>query len=137
MRGGTYDELLHFLNTRELTHLITYFSKFSQRDKDTKDTAVALFNEHKDDPDTLVKKLNSLMMRNDFHFNRDYEEALELANYNKTKFPGEWKTKLHTKFETPEEYALDDAIRRYIILNQPPAQSQPFVQPPPGTYRGV
>jgi hypothetical protein len=132
MRGGTYDELLRFLNTRELTHLSTYFSKCSQRDKDK---AVALFNEHKD-PDTLVTKLNSLML-NDGYFKHDYDNALYVANYNKTNFPGEWKTKLHTMFETPEEYALDDAIRRYIIRNQPPAQSQPFVQPPPGTYRGV
>ena len=47
--GGTYEELLYFLKTRELPKLITYFSNCSQ---DTKDTAVALFkNEH--DPSTL------------------------------------------------------------------------------------
>jgi hypothetical protein len=133
MRGGTYDELLHFLNTRELTHLSTYFSKCSQRDKDK---AVTLFNEHNRDPDTLVKKLNILML-NDGYFKYDYDNALYVAIYNKDKFPETWKTILNTKFETPEEYALDDATRRYIIRNQPPAQSQPFVQPPPGTDRGV
>ncbi len=154
MRGGTYDELLRFLNTRELTNLSTYFSKCSQIDKDK---AVALFNEHNRDPDTLVKKLNSLMpssvavfgnppaaaaaaaapSRNDFYFNQDYEDALYVANYNKTKFPETWKTILNTEFETPEEYALDDATRRDIIRKQPPAPFKQFVQPPPGTYGGV
>jgi hypothetical protein len=158
MRGGSYEKLLEFLKTRELTNLSTYFSKCSQIDKDK---AVALFNEHKDDPDTLVKKLNSLMpsrvavfgnppaaaaaaaaaapSSNDFYYNQDYENALYVANHNKTRFPDTWKTKLDTNFETPfetpEEYAHAFATRSQI--REPPAQSQPFVRPPPGTYGGV
>jgi len=146
MRGGTYEELLYFLQTRELPKLNTYFSNCSQ---DTKDTAVALFkNEH--DPSTLVKKLNSLMPSSvavfgnppaasapSRFFQKDYDDALYVANYTKTTFPDAWKQRLNTKFETPEEYALDDATRRDIIRKQPRAQFKQFVQPPPGTYGGV
>ena len=68
--------------------------------------------------------------RNEFYFNRDYAEALELANHNKTNFPETWKTKLHnTEFGTPEAYALDFATQRAIERNQPPAPFQPFVKP--------
>jgi len=153
MRGGSYEDLIYFLRTRELPKLITYFSNCDQRDKDKAVELVELYKQYKLDPDTLVKKLNSLMPISvsvfgtpatpatpatpSKHFNLFYDDALYLANYNKTKYPDTWKAILHTTFETPEDYALDAATRSEITYMAPPPAYKPFVQPAPGTYGGV
>jgi len=134
MRGGTYEQLLGFLDTRH--HEFTKFPMlrlyFSNCDQRIKDAAVLLYDAHKLEPRRLEQSLSELRL-----FEIDYSNALYSANYNKTKFPEEWKTKLDTKFETPEQYALDFATRSAIIRKQPPAQSKIFYQPASGTFGGV
>jgi hypothetical protein len=58
MRGGTYEELIRFLNERELTTLSSYFSKCKPKIKSKAVTLYYMFNSQ---PDRLTESLTDLM----------------------------------------------------------------------------
>jgi len=159
MRGGNFDELIKFLTTHEETVLHDHFSKSTGLDRIVPTNIFNKFKSNEITQHELLEQLNARMVTDlpyqgrvrgftpthtpdptptPTYYQRDYADALFLANHNMKNNPAVWEElKNSYNVSNPEEYATVIADEKSIQREQPHAASMPFQQPPPGTYGGV
>jgi hypothetical protein len=143
MRGGNFDELIKFL-THEQTVLHDHFSKSTGLDRIVPTNIFNKFKSNEITKDELLKQLKERMeidlsyqgrvrvfTPTPTYYQRDYDDALVMANHNMKNNPAVWKEMMKSyKVSNPEQYATAIANEKLIERKQPRAASMPFQQPP-------
>lgn len=154
MRGGNFDELITFLKTHEKYDLHDHFSKLIGVQRLGPAYIFNEFKLKKISESDLLNKLTDRMETDQqsikvftptppptpptTYYDRDYKEALFMANHNIQNNNAVWEElKRFYNVSTPEEYATHIANEHQKKLIKQPTAFVPFQQPPLGTYGGV